>query len=207
MRWRRIAMAGCATTAAVLLAAGHLPTNQKAVRAPHAAVSEATQQLPEGSFRHGEEPMRGPTASNVSHSYRVRLAQSRARVEANPVDTAALATVATLLHSAHEAPEAIEYYERYLAQGGRRRDVLLEMAGACVYAKRWEAAERAMLALLDTSPDDSEAMYNLGAIRANQGDYEAARHWWERVRDRPEANVQLAAKAAASLQRLPPTGS
>jgi tetratricopeptide (TPR) repeat protein len=210
MRSRSIAIVACALVAAALLAALYLGNVEKTVPASNRtagqSVPRSQEGLPIGSFRHAVTQTGEPNASNVSHSFRVELAELRAHLDAHPADTAALARTALLLHGGHVAEEAIEYYERYLAQGGARRDVLLGMAGAAADAKRWEAAERAMVALLDTSPDDAEAMYNLGAVYANRGNYEIARSWWERVRDLG-GNPTLAAQAATSLERLPPSSS
>ena len=210
MRPRSIVIAACAFAAAVLLAALYLGNVEKVAptsgRTADSSVPRGQEGLPIGSFRHPETQTREPGASNVSHSFRVELADLRAHLDANPGDTAALARTALLLHGGHEAEAAIEYYERYLAEGGARRDVLLGMAGACADAKRWEAAELAMVALLDTSPDDAEAMYNLGAVHANRGNYETARSWWERVRDLGQ-DPTLAARAATSLERLPSSSS
>jgi len=195
---------------AALLAALYLGNLERTVptsdRAADSSAPQSQEGLPDGSLRHAAKQTGEPDASNVSHSFRVELAELSAHLDANPGDTAALARTALLLHGGHEAEDAIEYYERYLAEGGARRDVLLGMAGASADAKRWEAAERAMVALLDTSPDDAEAMYNLGAVHANRGNYEIARSWWERVRDLGQ-DPTLAAKAATSLERLPPSNS
>jgi len=209
MRPRSIVIAAGAFAAAVLLAALYHGNVEKA--APTSgrtadSVPRGQEGLPIGSFRHAATQTSEPGASNVSHSFRVELAELRAHLDANPGDTAALARTALLLHGGHEAEAAIEYYERYLAEGGARRDVLLGMAGACADAKRWEAAELAMVALLDTSPDDAEAMYNLGAVHANRGNYEIARSWWKRVRDLGQ-DPTLTARAATSLERLPSSSS
>jgi Flp pilus assembly protein TadD len=72
-----------------------------------------------------------------------------------------------------------------------------------VYAdlENWEAAEGAMASLLEFAPGDPEAMYNLGAIHANRGDYSAARTWWRRV-EKQGRDHHLAERAAESLERI-----
>jgi hypothetical protein len=54
--------------------------------------------------------------------------------------------------------------------------------------------------MLEHYPDDPSAMYNLGAIFANQGQANEARAWWTRVRDSDDA--QLAEQATGSLAQL-----
>src|SRR5690606_30006753 len=73
---------------------------------------------------------------------------------------------------------------------------------ANVYAglARWEDARDVSERMLERFPDDPSAMYNLGAIAANQGDLDEARRWWTPVRD--GADGALAAQAEASLAQL-----
>ena len=103
---------------------------------------------------------------------------------------------------AHQPAKAIPYLERYTAINQTNREVWLQLVTAYGALDNWGKALEATMAILASWPDDPEAMYNVGAIHANQGDYEEARRWWEKVRDQGTDSA-LADAATASLRRLP----
>ncbi len=146
-------------------------------------------------------PEAAPSKENVSYAFRARLALMRMRLEDAPDDTMLLRRMARMLHDAHQPREAVVYYQRYLALNPSNRQMWLDLAGAHAALKQWDEAIRVSQSLLEISPGDPAAMYNLGAIHANRGNYEAAKSWWEKVRDQ-RSDETLAFRAAASLQDL-----
>jgi tetratricopeptide (TPR) repeat protein len=142
-----------------------------------------------------------PDRGNVSHEFRAEVAALEEGLNNATNDTVALARLGSLLHMAHQPAKAIPYLERYTAINQTNREVWLQLATAYGALENWGKALEATMAILASWPDDSEAMYNVGAIYANQGDYEEARRWWERVRDQTTDSA-LAGTATASLRRL-----
>lgn len=143
-----------------------------------------------------------PDGGNVGHAYRSEVAALEARLEAAPGDTVALARLGSLLQMAHQPTEAISYLERYTAIDPTSREVGLQLAMAYGALGKWGEALEASMVILASWPNDPEVMYNIGAIHANQGNYDEARRWWERVRDQ-KIDFALAETVTASLRRLP----
>ncbi len=145
-------------------------------------------------------PAPPPSADNVDPSFHARLMTLKEQLEAAPEDTTALLQAARLEQDAHQLPAAAEHYERFLALHPRNHQVWLDLANVLAGDERWDDALRASESMLEHYPDDPSAMYNLGAIHANQGRPDEARRWWTSVRD--GANATLAAQAETSLAQL-----
>lgn len=142
-----------------------------------------------------------PGKDNVSHTYRAEVARLEQRLEAAPDDTTARVELARLKQGAHRLDEAVGHYARYLALHPANRQAWLDLAAGYGGLERWAEAEQAMHALLERWPADPAALYNLGAICANQGKTDEARAWWEKARDQ-QADTALADQAASALIRL-----
>lgn len=149
----------------------------------------------------GEAGKARPTRENVSRQFHLEVETLRKRLEEAPDDSTMLITLARLLQGAHQPAEAASYYRRYVALAPSDRQAWLDLASVYASMAQWEQARGAMLSLLEAIPDDPAAMYNLGAINANLGDYQEASAWWRRVGD-VGADETLAARAAESLRRL-----
>ena len=147
-----------------------------------------------------------PTRENVSSQFHVEVETLRMRLEEAPHDSTLLITLARLLQSAHRPTEAASYYQRYVALIPSDRQAWLDLASVYSAAAQWDEAKGAMLSLLESIPDDPAAMYNLGAINANQGNYQEATAWWTRVRD-AGTDEALAVKATESLRRISAHGN
>ncbi|MDH3457502.1 MAG: tetratricopeptide repeat protein [Gemmatimonadota bacterium] len=165
---------------------------------PSAARSQGTALVKAADFHPATTPDRG----NVSHEFRAEVATLEERLTSAPSDTTALARLGSLLVMAHQPAKAIPYLERYTAINQMNREAWLQLVTAYAALNDWGKALEGTMAILASWPDDSEAMYNVGAIHANQGQYEEARRWWERVRDQGTDSA-LTETATASLRRLP----
>jgi len=146
-----------------------------------------------------------PGRDNVSHEFRAEVSALRQRLSESPEDTLALVRLGNLLQMAHRPAEAIPLLERYTAINRGNREAWFQLATSYGTLNQWDKAMEVMTTMLVTWPDDAQVMYNVGAIHANQGEYEQARQWWERVRvQRKDPAVTEAATTA--LRRLPPLG-
>ncbi|MEP0548955.1 MAG: tetratricopeptide repeat protein [Rhodothermales bacterium] len=141
-----------------------------------------------------------PSADNVDPSFHARLMALREQLTTTPDDTTALLQAARLEQDAHQLPAAAEHYERYLALRPQAHQVWLDLANVLAGDGRWDEAQRASESMLEHYPDDPSAMYNLGAIHANQGRPDEARRWWTSVQG--GADASLAERATSSLGQL-----
>jgi tetratricopeptide (TPR) repeat protein len=146
-----------------------------------------------------EDPT-APSATNVSHRYRQRVAGLKARLDAAPADTSALSELAGLYFDAHSMESAAEHYEAYLALRPQARQHWLDLATAHASLGNWEAASEATAGLLAEYPGDAAGLYNMGVIAANQADTEAAADWLHRAMETEDSDI--ADKARAALARL-----
>lgn len=111
-----------------------------------------------------------------------------------------LLELAQLLDDSHRPLEAAQQYERYLTARPHSRSVWLLLTNAYGTMGDWSQAADASHRLLRQFPDDPWAMYNLGAALANQGRYEDARGWWERVLEGEDS--AMTKRALTALERL-----
>ena len=141
-----------------------------------------------------------PSADNVDPGFHARLMTLRARLATPPDDAAALLEAARLEQDAHQLEQAAEHYERYLALDPGEHQVWLDLANVYAGLARWDDARRVSERMLEHFPDDPSALYNLGAIAANQSDADTARRHWTAVR--AGSDERLAAQAETSLAQL-----
>lgn len=141
-----------------------------------------------------------PSAENVDPNFHARLMTLRDRLATAPDDTTTLLEAARLEQDAHQLDAAAEHYERLLAIAPRTHQVWLDLANVYAGLGRWDDARRASERMLERYPGDPSALYNLGAIAANQGDRAEAERHWTAVRDGDDG--ELAAQAEASLSQL-----
>ncbi|MDH4043455.1 MAG: tetratricopeptide repeat protein [Gemmatimonadota bacterium] len=185
-------LTAAAAVAVAVVVSLRQPSLPSAARSPHPAFAKAADGRPEAV----------PDRGNVSHEFRAEVAALEARLTSTPSDTAALVRLGSLLLTAHQPATAIPYLERYTAINPTNWEIWLQLVTAYGALNDWDKALEATMAMLAIWPNDPEAMYNVGAIHANQGEYQEARRWWERVRDQGTDSA-LANAATASLRRLP----
>lgn len=153
------------------------------------------------------EAMPEPSAQNVDPVVHARLMTLRRDVEAAPRDTALLFELARMEYDAHQLEPAVATFERLLAVAPDHRQAYLDLAQALVTLGRPEDASGAMERLLDRYPGDLAALYNLGAIAANQGDNDGARRHWTQVAAANDAEMaRRASESLAELERMAAPG-
>ncbi len=142
-----------------------------------------------------------PGKANVSEQFHSELAALEQQLASTPDDLSVLGRLAVMHRSAHQPAQAAAYYQRYLDLDPTNRQMRLDLTQSYAAMQRWDDALQASLSLLEISPDDPAAMYNIGAIQANRGDFSEARKWWEKVRSQ-QVDKPLAAKARESLESI-----
>ncbi|TFG53536.1 MAG: tetratricopeptide repeat protein [Gemmatimonadales bacterium] len=120
---------------------------------------------------------------------------------AMPTDTLAVGRLAQLLESSHQPEQAARHYRRLLTINQGSRQAWFGLARVYATLENWEAAEGAIATFLEAVPGDPEAMYHLGVVHANRGDYSSARSWWRKVQQQTR-DPAFAKRAAESLQRI-----
>lgn len=130
------------------------------------------------------------------------LAALTRRVESQTADTAVALRLARLLSGAHRPAEAIEYYRLYLDHRPAARLVRFDLAAALGATGAWDAAAAVLREGLQHAPDDTEMLYNLGAVAANRGRFDEARAWWQRAATYAQPGFTLSASIADALRRV-----
>ena len=125
----------------------------------------------------------------------------RQRVATAPDDAEARLRLARLLRDGHQAEAALSHFERYLELRPGDHQAWLDAAQTYGMLARWSDAQRLTEAMLVQFPDDPSALYNLGAIHANAGRFDAARAAWTTVA-RQEDDPGMRDKATWALQKL-----
>ena len=100
-------------------------------------------------------------------------------------------------------PLAIKYYREFLRRdtSAAGYEVALDLARALFHLDRGEEAISEVKTMLNAHPEHSGALYNLGALQANTGDYRGAKQTWQRLIDKHPADP-LATFARRSLPAL-----
>jgi tetratricopeptide (TPR) repeat protein len=92
---------------------------------------------------------------------------------------------------------AIKYYEEYLKidTSATRNETRLDLAREYFAIGMVDQAKSEMMALLKLDKVNPGALYNLGAINANLGDFKSAtRYWEELVKVHPDDSLAIVAK-------------
>jgi len=142
-----------------------------------------------------------PSSENVSQSIRDQVTHLRLVVEKDPGNSKALFDLARLLQDSHNAREAAMYYERGLKIDNANSSARIDYA-LCLseLGKMSEAMAESRLVLRD-SPGNPHALFNIGALHANNGANDSAVTYWETlIRLHPED--ALAARAGDNLKSL-----
>ncbi|HSP88708.1 MAG TPA: tetratricopeptide repeat protein [Ignavibacteriaceae bacterium] len=142
-----------------------------------------------------------PGKENVSTEVKHQLDMLKKSVDENPKDTLKMREYADLLAAAHHPEEAVIYYYQVLNINPRRTDILASLAFVYYNQKDYDKASNLTSKILLYEPDNTEAMYNLGAIAATSGNKtEAKKHWEEIVKKYPDSKES--ALARNSLTKL-----
>jgi tetratricopeptide (TPR) repeat protein len=138
-------------------------------------------EMPDDDVHKGlKNPMEAPPGKeNVSGEIRHHMEVLKKEIEENPNDTLKMKEYADLLAAAHRQEEAVIYYYNILNINPRRSDILSSLAFIYYNQKDYSKASDLISKILLYEPDNTEAMYNLGAIAATMGNKPEARKKWE----------------------------
>ncbi len=162
-----------------------------------------TNEMPDDNVHKGlQNPVDTPPGKeNVSSDFKKKLEALKKEVEENPKDTLKIREYADLLAASHKPEDAIIYYYSILNINPRRTDILNSLAFIYFNQKNFEKAKDLINKILLYKPDNTEAMYNLGAIAATAGKKEEAKTKWEELIKKFPASKE-AELAENSLKRL-----
>ena len=140
-------------------------------------------EMPEDEIHKGlQNPVQNPPGKeNVSNEIKHQMDMLKKEVEENPGDTLKMKKYADLLTAAHRSEEAVIYYYNILNINPRRTDILSSLAFIYYNQKDYNKAADLTGKVLLYEPDNTQAMYNLGAIAASGGNKAEAKKRWEEL--------------------------
>lgn len=162
----------------------------------------STNEMPDDDVHKGlKNPTQNPGKENVSNEVKHQIEMLKKAVEENPNDTLKMREYADLCAAAHRPEEAVIYYYGILNINPGRTDILNSLAFIYYSKKDYDKASDLTGKILLYEPDNTEAMYNLGAIAATKGDKTEARIKWEElIKKYPDSNESKLAEN--SLKKL-----
>ncbi len=148
-----------------------------------AAGNIENQQVPNDEIHKGLGNPGGsnPSKGNVSQEYYQKMDMLKKEVEANPKDTAKIKQYADFIAAAHKPEQAIPYYQKILKVDAKRNDILFSLSMIYFSQQDYKNAEAYTNRILDNDKNNTQAMYNLGAIAASKGDKTRAKEIWSRL--------------------------
>lgn len=161
------------------------------------------QEMPNDEVHKGlQNPVDGnPSKSNVSSDVYKKMDMLKKEVDANPNDTSKMRVYAEFMAAAHRQDEAIVYYQKILNIDPKRNDVLFNLSIIYYTRQDYDNAEKYTSQILKNDKNNTQAMYNLGAIAASKGQKEKARNIWnELISKYPDDETAELAKS--SLEKL-----
>lgn len=123
----------------------------------------------------------GPRRTPVPEAYQTQFNDLWSTLQKRPHETGALLRMGRLMQDVGRPREAAHYYERYIQLLPESDAVWLRLVNSYGAATDWHRAADASRRMLERFPSNASAMYSLGAALANQGEYDDARGWWEKV--------------------------
>lgn len=161
------------------------------------------QEMPNDEVHKGlQNPVDGnPSRGNVSSEVYKKMEMLKKEVDANPNDTSKMREYAEFMAAAHKQDEAIVYYRKILNVDPKRNDVLFNLSMIYYTRQDFDNAEKYTSQILKNDKNNTQAMYNLGAIAASKGQKERARNIWnELITKYPDDETAELAKS--SLEKL-----
>ncbi len=161
------------------------------------------QQLPNDQIHKGLTNPGGsnPSKSNVSKEFYDKMDMLKKEVDANPKDTAKIKQYADFIAAAHKPEQAIPYYEMILKVDPERDDVLFSLSMIYFTRQDYTKAEEFTNRILHNNKNNTQALYNLGAIAASKGDKARAREIWTNLISSYPGD-EAAELAKSSLEKL-----
>lgn len=161
------------------------------------------QEMPNDEVHKGlQNPVDGdPSKSNVSPDVYKKMDMLKKEVEANPDDTSKMRVYAEFMAAAHRQDEAIVYYQKILNVDPKRNDILFNLSIIYYTGQDYDKAEEYTRQILKNDKNNTQAMYNLGAIAASKGQKERARNIWNELISKYPGD-ETAELAKSSLEKL-----
>jgi cytochrome c-type biogenesis protein CcmH/NrfG len=136
---------------------------------------------------------------NAAHE----LASLEEELRKNPGHVPILLRLAELSSSQGKASEAIKYLKQAVETDASNADARLELGRALYDTGDIAGATEQTLELVKRHPNNVDALYNLGAIYANQNKNDLARQYWNQAVTL-EPTSDSGQKAKAGLSKLVP---
>jgi tetratricopeptide (TPR) repeat protein len=140
-------------------------------------------------------------AGDVAALFTGRVDALRAQLAAAPDDRALILQLARLLHDGHRAADAVPLYRKAISLDPEDPQPYYDLASVHGDLEEWDAAADDLMERLDQNPHDVVALYDLGAVRANQGRTEEARRLLAEARETTSDGATLA-RISQALSRL-----
>jgi cytochrome c-type biogenesis protein CcmH/NrfG len=150
----------CATALVIGLALGYFATGTRKAATPVRAlapVAAKTEMLP------GGHPM--PTMEQMKAMADVKAAPLLEKLKSNPNDAKLLAQVAALYNSTHQFKDAASYYNKALQVDPKNVNTRTDLASSLYYQGDTDGALSELQKALKYTPDDVNALFNLGMIK------------------------------------------
>ncbi|MBR9978361.1 MAG: tetratricopeptide repeat protein [Bacteroidetes bacterium] len=130
-----------------------------------------------------------PSRANVMETFMEEFERLKEQIEAQPEsDTSDVLIYARMLLDAHQPANAVPLLERYNKAAPENTAVLLDLSVAHFENGDPDKAAEVTQRILRIDPENTTAMYNLGALAASQEDNETARrHWNKLIADYPDS--------------------
>lgn len=137
----------------------------------------------------------------VAPAFQQRLHDAQAKLAQDSTNVQYVRDLAHLYDDGHRPAEAISLYRRAIALAPDEATTHFDLASAFVKLQDFPAATSVLEAWLDRHPADPQALFNLGAVRANAGDVPGAQSWFQRAID-ASSDPALIERAQAAVERL-----
>jgi len=143
-----------------------------------------------------------PDASNVSGSFTKKILDLETYLSSNPNDTTHIIMLARLYQDGHKPEKAVHMYQKVLSLHKTNPQLWLDLTNSYGMLGNWTAAAKTCEDMLVVFPENTSAMYNLGAIYANQGNKSAAIMWWNKVLQFEKNDAHVKHLAQQGLTKL-----
>lgn len=184
MNATRLYMLIGAVLVAVLVIVILLPDDDQT---PQQAADHTHTEMPPG---HPDIEAEGqPSRANVIESFMEEFERLKEQIETQPEsDTSDVLVYARMLLDAHQPASAVPLLERYSKAAPNNTAVLLDLSVAHFENGNPDKAAEVTQRILIIDPENTTAMYNLGALAASQEDNETARRYWNKlIADYPDS--------------------
>ena len=143
----------------------------------------------------------GAGAGDVAARFQQQVEAMQAQIHAAPSARQLILRLAQLLHDGHRVEDALPLYRQAMTLDPTDPQPYYDLASAYAGMGDWDAAAQVLEDLLDQKPGDAVALFDLGAVWANQGRTVEARRLMEQAQQ-ASTDATLRARASEALARL-----